>query len=60
MIDKIIIIIIVVVIVAIRTRIIFRISIELFDDNARILIIEINFFSKSKINILDRIGYRIG
>lgn len=55
MIDKIIIIIIVVVIVAIRTRIIFRISIELFD-NARILIIEINFFSKSKINILDRIG----
>lgn len=55
MIDKIIIIIIVVIIVAIRTRIIFRISIELFD-NARILIIEINFFSKSKINILDRIG----
>lgn len=54
MIDKIIIIIIVIVIVAIR--IIFRISIELFDDNARILIIEINFFSKSKINILDRIG----
>lgn len=53
MIDKIIIIIIVIVIVAIR--IIFRISIELFD-NARILIIEINFFSKSKINILDRIG----